>query len=172
MKRRQRFSNVSIEVGSQHGEPYKLVRAAQKRMGSAHRRRRDQGDRYNEVWCVIDVEAPRPHDSLDEAMGLARDCGIHIAYANPCFELWLLLHRDDVSGYLDTNAAIEKMKGLKCCYTGKKDFDPAHFFGDPQRQAIRRAERLAERYRGVAHPRDRNPWTDIHVLVRGLLDQA
>lgn len=171
MRRRQRFSNVSIEVGRDHGEPYKLVKAAQKRMRAASGRRRDQGTEYDEVWCVIDVEAPRAHDSLDEAMSLARDCGISIAYANPCFELWLLLHQREIGGYLSTDDAIDEMKKLKCCYTGSKDFDAAHFFGDPQREAIRRAERLNERHRGTVHPRDRNPWTDIHLLVRGLLDQ-
>ncbi len=172
MRRRQRFSNVSIEVGPDHGEPYKLVNAAQKRRDSAPTRRGDQGTEYDEVWCVIDVEAPRAHDSLGEAMRLARESDINIAYANPCFELWLLLHQRDVGGYLSTTDAIKQMERLKCCYTDRKDFDPAHFFGDPQQKAIGRAERLHERYGDAVHPRDRNPWTNIHLLVRGLLDQA
>lgn len=63
-----------------------------------------------------------------------------------------------------------RMKKLKCCYTGSKDFDPAHFFGAPQQEAIERAERLHDRHKDVVHPRDRNPWTDIHLLVRRLLE--
>ncbi|XKK39979.1 RloB family protein [Nocardiopsis sp. ARC36] len=172
MKEKQRFSNVSIDVGDKHGEPYGLVLAAQKRQGSAPKRRRDQGTEYDEVWCVIDVEAPRPHDSLDSAIRLARHSGIEIAFANPCFELWLYLHQREPSGYLETDEAIAKMKGLGCCYTGRKDFDPEHFLGQPQQDAIRRAELLEKRHEDVLHPRDKNPWTDIHRLVRGLLDQG
>lgn len=52
-------SNVTIEVGKEHGEPYGLALAAQKRKSSAPTRRRDQGTEYDEVWCVIDVEAPQ-----------------------------------------------------------------------------------------------------------------
>ncbi len=172
MKEKQRFSNVSIDVGDRHGEPYGLVLAAQKRQESAHRRRGDQGTEYDEVWCVIDVEAPRPHDSLDRAIRLARDSGIEIAYANPCFELWLYLHQRDSAGYLTTDQAIAKMEGLGCCYNRRKDFDPEHFLGQPQQEAIRRAELLEKRHQEALHPSKKNPWTNVHRLVRGLLDHA
>lgn len=172
MKEEYRFSNVSIKVGDEHGEPYKLVRAAQKRQNSTHRRRSDQGTEYDEVWCVVDVEAPKSHESLDRAAQLARDNGIKIAYANPCFELWLLLHQGDVGGYLTSSQAAAKMKALKCCYTEGKDFDPSHFVGQPQQDAIERAERLARRHESAAQPWGKNPWTDIHVLVRQLLKDA
>lgn len=172
MKTQHRFSNVSIEVGDRHGEPYGLVNAALKRRDSPHRRRRQQGGEYDEVWCVVDVEAPEPHGSLDQAARLAKRSGIKIAYANPCFEFWLFLHQRDHGGdYLRTDQAIAKIKGLRCCFTEGKDFDPAHFMGNPQRDAIQRAERLAGRYGKGAHPRDKNPWTDVHVLVRALLEQ-
>lgn len=173
MRAEHRFSNMSIEIGDRHGEPYGLVNAALKHRDSTHHRRRRQGGEYDEVWCVVDVEAPDPHDSLDRAARLAKENGIRIAYANPCFEFWLFLHqRDHGGGYLHTEQAIAKMKGLRCCFTVGKDFDPAHFMGSPQRDAIRRAEQLAERYEKGAHPRDKNPWTDIHVLVRTLLGQG
>lgn len=172
MKRDHRFGNVHIDVGNQHGEPYGLVSAAQKRQSGAPGRRRDQGAGYDEVWCVIDVEAPQPHGSLDRAMTLARESGIRIAYANPCFELWLYLHQKDCAGYLTTVQAAERMRSLGCCYTARKDFDPGHFMGQPQQEAIRRAEHLAGKHRSTSDPRDKNPWTDIHLLVRALLDQG
>lgn len=173
MKRERRSPNIHIELGGKHGEPYKLVQAARKRRSEAPRRRGDQGMEYHEVWCVIDIEAPRPHDSLEEAVLLARKSGIELAYANPCFEFWLFLHqKDHTTGPLSTADAIRKMKGLKCCYTASKDFDPRHFLGRPQQEAIRRAERLGKRYGDGVRLRDRNPGTDIHVLVRRLLAQT
>src|SRR5699024_8412314 len=120
MKKQHRFSNVSIEVGGRHGEPYGLVNAALKHRDSPHRRRRQQGGEYDEVWCVVDVEAPEPHGSLDQAARLAKQNGIKIAYVNPCFEFWLLLHQRDHGGdYLRTDQAIAKMKGLRCCFRGQ-----------------------------------------------------
>lgn len=172
MKKEQRFSNVSIEVGNENREPYQLVRAAQKRQNSTHKKRSDQGTEYDEVWCVVDVEAPQPHESLDRAAKLARQSGIKIAYANPCFELWLFLHQREAGGYLTSKQAIAKMRDLKCCYTDGKDFDPAHFMGQPQQDAIRRAEQLVKRHEDNVRLQDRNPWTDVHLLVRELLDSA
>ena len=125
------------------------------------------------MWCVVDVEAPELQGSLDQAARLAAENGIRIAYANPCFELWLLLHQGNhVGGYLRTKDAIAKMIGLGCCFTDGKDYNPEHFMGEPQREAIRRAEQLAGKHGEGIHPRDKNPWTDIHILVRDLLDQG
>ena len=95
--------------------------------------------------------------------------GIELAYANPCFELWLLLHQDNPGGYLTTAQAIARMRALECCYGKNKDFDPHHFGGAERSQAISRAERLAQRYGERVPPHDRNPWTNIHVLVSALL---
>ncbi|WP_178378656.1 RloB family protein [Nocardiopsis flavescens] len=169
LKQEERLANVSIDIGPDHGEPYQLVKAAEKRRDSPHPRRREQGGGYDEVWCVIDVEAPESHTSLDRALRSARVGGIEIAYANPCFELWLLLHQRDVFGHLTTGEAVNLMRGLKCCYNNSKDFNPDHFMGEHQRNAITRAERLAKQHEGTHHIRQRNPGTDIHVLVRRIL---
>ncbi|MFG2921818.1 RloB family protein [Streptomyces sp. NPDC048305] len=48
---------------------------------------------YGDVWCVIDVEAPRPHAGQDEALALAQRLGVKAVLTSPCFELWILLHR-------------------------------------------------------------------------------
>lgn len=173
MNRELRSANISIQMGKTHGEAYKLVNAAKKHKEGAHRRRGDQGEPYDEVWCVIDVEAPRPQDSLEEAARLAARNGIEIAYANPCFELWLLLHQGEPGGgYLTTHQAIDRMRNLGCCYGQNKDFDPRHFSGAERSRAIERAQRLAKRYGKAVPLRDRNPWTNIHVLVSALLSEA
>ncbi|MBB6120175.1 RloB family protein [Nocardiopsis algeriensis] len=172
MRRDLRAANIHIKLGGIHGEPLKLVQAAVRKQNEAPRRRRDQGESYDEVWCVIDVEQPRPHDSLERSIALAGENGIDIAYVNPCFEFWLLLHQKDCHGYLTTKDAIAKMEELKCCYKGNKDFDPRHFIGEPQQDAMKRARRLEERHQGVPRLRDRNPGTNLHVLVGKLLAQA
>lgn len=159
-------------MGNTHGEAYKLVNAARKRKEEASRRRGDQGEPYDEVWCVIDVEAPQPQDSLEEAIRLADRNGIRIAYANPCFELWLLLHQREIGAYLTSKQACESMKALGCCYGKNKDFDPRHFSGEAQRRAIQRAKRLEQKYEESVPSHHRNPGTNIHLLVETLIAES
>ena len=46
------------------------------------------------------------------------------------------------------------------------------FLWCPPQEAIERAERLHDRHKEVAYPGARNLWTDIHLLVRRLLEQS
>jgi hypothetical protein len=52
-------------------------------------KRKDDNLRYDEVWCVFDVDE---HPDVPEAKQQAVANEIHLAISNPCFELWLLLH--------------------------------------------------------------------------------
>jgi hypothetical protein len=52
----------------------------------------------DEFWCVFDVEWPRNHPGLLEAVQQAQANGIYLAISNPCFELWLMRRRP---AYLD-----------------------------------------------------------------------
>jgi hypothetical protein len=56
------------------------------------RRARDPFLKYDEVWCVFDVDS---HPNLPEAKQQARDNGLNVAISNPNFELWILLHFQD-----------------------------------------------------------------------------
>lgn len=56
--------------------------------------RRGPSFAYDEVWCVLDVEQAGENPQLEEARGLARENGFHIAWSNPAFEVWILAHFD------------------------------------------------------------------------------
>lgn len=63
-------------------------------------KREKRGKTEVEFWMVLDVDhhfsgrhSIRTHETLSEA----RRCGIQVAVSNPRFELWLLLHFEDVS---------------------------------------------------------------------------
>lgn len=58
-------------------------------------------DNYNEedgdaVWCIFDVDDfyTKNPELLIKSVVRAEKSGIKIAYANECFELWILLHFD------------------------------------------------------------------------------
>jgi len=96
-------TSVNIEVASERGVPLTLVRRAIDRAVD---------DEVDECWCVFDVEWPQQHPNLTEAMRLAEDHGIRLAVSNPCFELWLILHFEDQTGFLNTADAERRSRKL------------------------------------------------------------
>ncbi|HTF07791.1 MAG TPA: RloB family protein, partial [Asanoa sp.] len=81
--------SVTVEVRGEGRSPAQLVRRA-----AAFGARRP--GRYDQIWCVVDVD----EFDIDAAVVEARRAGVHLAISNPCFELWLLLHHDDCRGAL------------------------------------------------------------------------
>ena len=78
---------LEIEAG---GDPKKLVERAK----SLQREARDSGDPFDQVWCVFDID---DHKRIADAKQQARDNGIGLIVSNPCFDLWILLHYQDLT---------------------------------------------------------------------------
>jgi|ERR1022692_2479531 hypothetical protein len=72
---------------------------------AARSRAIDEEAEIDEFWCVFDVEWPRNHPGLHEAIEQAQQNRIQLAVSNPCFELWLILHFQDQGAWLDNNGA-------------------------------------------------------------------
>ncbi|MFF6908243.1 RloB family protein [Streptomyces sp. NPDC012389] len=154
---------VAVCLGGEHGEPLSLVRAAIEHKERALHSPQDRRMAYDEVWCVIDVEAPAPHDGLDSALDLARRNGVEVALTNPCFELWIMLHFKDVTRYSTSNEAQRALEKLGVCgYSTSRKHLSYDALRDGFGQARDRAEALRQRAsKGHRH----NPWTDVDRLV-------
>jgi hypothetical protein len=61
---------------------------------------------FDEVWCVIDVEAPQCHQSLNDAYNKAKANNIEVALSNPCFEFWYILHFEKTSKMYYANKEV------------------------------------------------------------------
>jgi hypothetical protein len=119
---------------------------------------KDENLLYDEVWCVFDCDE---HPRIPEAMQHARDNGIHVAFSNPCFELWLLLHFQDQRGALSRGHATRLVKRHIPQYEKATPFEQ---LSPHYRDAVNRAAALAnwQAKRGCA---GENPSTDIHILT-------
>ncbi|MBB1260299.1 RloB family protein [Streptomyces alkaliterrae] len=166
VRRQLRGQPITIEIGNTYGEPVGLVRAAAK-----HKRRMDTDPaaRFDEVWCVLDVEAPQPAPGLDQALTEARREGIRCALSNPCFELWLILHFRDHHSDLTSSQAQRELAGLLPGY------DPAKgkaFNYESVRDAVfeasARAQRLAVRHDCQPDRCRHNPCTTVAHLLTAL----
>ena len=119
--------------------PKAIVERAVKLKKQADRdakRSADDNLKYDETWCVLDVD---DHLLIAEAQEQAKANGVEVAISNPCFELWALLH------FQDQRAHIERGKVQRLCakhmpgYEKELSYD---ILRSKYSEALRRAEDL------------------------------
>jgi hypothetical protein len=136
----------------------------------------------DKVWCVIDVDdffdGEEDRKSLLFAIRRAKAEGIRIAYANECFELWILLHFTCPTAPIIRGKDIEKRiqdsfkkKGLGIFSKNQDVFQVLLPF---QRQAIINSKKLfpgtyeSTRWISVLGKKG-NPSTNFHFLIEDIL---
>ncbi|MFK3980903.1 RloB family protein [Micromonospora sp. NPDC050397] len=152
---------VDLRIETDHGGsvPLTLVRIA---MEAQERARREEGE-VDEFWCVFDVEWPKNHPGLPEALALAQRHGIKIAVSNPCFEPWLILHHKAQAAWLDNNEARRLRRSLDG--QAAKSLVGADYMAQ-RTVAAKRAAALdrAHQRSGTTFPHD-NPSSGMHLLI-------
>lgn len=155
---------VDLRVATGHGGsvPRTLVALAV----DARDRAMAEDAEIDEFWCVFDVEWPRNHPGLREAIEEASRSRVQVAVSNPCFELWLVLHFQEYGAWLDTDQACKLRQRLD----GSKDkgLDAARYMPFVT-AAADRAVRLDDRHQqdGTRFP-DTNPSSGMHRLLAAI----
>jgi len=136
-----------------------LVSAA----AAARTRADEEEGEIDEVWCLFDVEWPRNHPELREALQLAARSDVHVAVSNPNFELWLALHLCDHTAWLDNPAAVK----LRRVHDGSSDKGLSGDLYMPLRgAAVARALALDTKHAGDATSfPDNNPSSGMHLFL-------
>jgi RloB-like protein len=161
LRRTFRNALLEVEIDDQGGVPKTLVeRAAEKKKEAEReaRSRRDDFLRFDEVWCVFDVD---DHPHLPDARQQARANGIHLAVSNPCFELWALLHFQEHSAYLERGDARSRLKRHLPDYDKALPFERLH---EGYSDAVTRAQELDRRREDAGEPGG-NPSTGVYQLT-------
>jgi RloB-like protein len=151
--------DLRVETGQGGSVPRTLVSMAV----VARSRSIDEEAEIDEFWCVFDVEWPRNHPGLREAIEQAGRNRIRLAVSNPCFELWLILHFQDQSAWLDNDGA-RRLRG-RLDGSIDKSLDAAKYM-PLAGAAARRAADLDKRHRqnSTLPPHD-NPSSGMHHLL-------
>lgn len=92
---------IQIDRTASGAVPLTLVNKAAK---ARDRYSQEQGE-IDEVWCLFDVEWPQNHPKLHEARTRAKARNVNLAISNPCFELWLVLHFEERTAWLNSDNA-------------------------------------------------------------------
>lgn len=136
------------------------------------------------IWVVFDKDDADLNDTtrqnFERAFERARENEFQIAYSNECFELWFLLHLEEIPSHpaiprADIYTRLQELIRQK---PNESNFIYEHGkteiiakinqFGN-ESKAIERAEILLQAQTGVA-PIQANPSTRVHLLVIELRD--
>jgi hypothetical protein len=151
--------DIRVETGHGGAVPLTLITLAT----AARTKSVAEEAEIDEFWCVFDVEWPRNHPHLPEAIALAEANDIRLAVSNPCFELWLILHYRDHGSWLDNREAVELRRQLD--RSTNKSLNAATYMPLLE-DAVRRAADLDTRHKrdGSEFPHD-NPSSGMHRLI-------
>ena len=132
------------------------------------RNEQDEEGNGDQIWCVFDRDDNKDAE-LQAAVSYAEKYGYKIAYSNPAFEYWYLLHFEKRNGYLKDSAAVVdilKRKGYIENY--EKNVDIFEELQKHQAKAIQYAKERVERLtidQNTVICRDSNPVTTVYELV-------
>jgi len=134
-----------------------------------------QADYYpkdgDQLWCVFDCDDNKDSE-LQAAISYAEKHGYKIAYSNPAFEYWYLLHFEKRNGYLkDSATVIDILKNKGYLENYGKSVDVFEELQEHQPEAIQYAKERVERLtrdQVAVICRDSNPVTTVYELVEFL----
>jgi hypothetical protein len=152
---------VHVEIHKQAGVPLTVVGRAidlDKQANDAAKQNRDDDLKYDDVWCVFDVDE---HPRLDEALALAQESGVKVALSNPCIELWGLLHFQDQNERIHRHEAQRALKAFMPKYDKTLDFSKMK---PGYEKAVARARVLQKLAEDTDEP-NRNPSTGVYLLT-------
>lgn len=133
------------------------------------RKSRDSFDSCFRVWAVFDRDS---HPGVAEALELASRNGIDVAFSDPCFEIWPLLHLVDYGAQDDRHHVQARLKAEMPSYDHESeavvDFQSIkdRFLVARDRSERHRLARVAE---GVPLGR---PSTTVDILVQKIIENG
>jgi len=121
---------------------------------------------YDQVWCVFDRNS-FPAENFNQALSLAEQNRIRVAYTNEAFELWYILHFNYCDSAISRKDYCDKLSDLLGIKYMKNMEDIYELLAPRQGDAIRNAKSLLNQYNPPKPERD-NPSTTVHILVEQL----
>ncbi|KAB8183256.1 hypothetical protein FH608_049290 [Nonomuraea phyllanthi] len=120
-----------------------------------------------QVWAFFDRD---DHDLVEESYARAKAAGVKVAYSNPCFELWLLLHFvPGVSGAQDSHGVQQQLRAAHRVFRNfDKHLDDAQkrALDGKETDAVSRAKTLITNCPSLVCTAKRGHGTDCKVLDR------
>lgn len=149
------------------GVPVSVVEQAIVEKAKKEAERRKSGDSFEvfEVWAVFDRDA-HPQGQVPSALKQAQENGISVAFSNPCFEVWGLMHFSCYSRpghHHETQASLRAaLPGY--CHERNPRFS-ANALKERYPQAVINADRALRQRREEGNDEHGDPSTTVHLLT-------
>lgn len=153
-------------------DPMTLIESASKLSQDRKRLSKRQMDEvpFDEVWIVFDLEriGGVRRNQAQQAARSRKAQGMKFALSNPCFEYWMILHETYTHAPFDCcDSVIRKLKSHNPHY--RKGVSPeVEYVARRLAAAVDRAIRCRKHHNAVGG--DRNPSTDVDMLIRAIND--
>lgn len=159
---------VTVESAAGAGVPLTLVQKAlaeKKRRGKA----RDSYESNDQIWVAFDRDE---HPNVAQALDLGRQHKIGVAFSNPCFEIWALIHFGDRDGPIHRHDAQRELAALMTGYDRRraKSLDLRKMLPLTS-DAIGRADRMRKRRVEQGDPLG-CPYTSVDQLVSLIVENG
>lgn len=128
-------------------------------------------EKKDEVWVVFDRDAT-PSNKQDKAhfnkaLQLAQNNNICVAYSNDAFELFFLLHYQDLSTAMHREGLCKMLSK----HLDRKYEKPADLFKAIKHLRSTALKRAARLFSPERSPENANPSTSVHHLVEKLINE-
>ena len=158
---------IKIDLAESGMAPLSLVdRARQHTKRNKRAKHRTGTLDFDEIWCVFDVDN---HPNVRRAQQEAKDSDIRTVVSNPCFELWLLLHKQDQTAYIDRRILQKKCQKLNLMDGKRIRPEAIPLLIEDFVEARQRAIDLDERHEGNDSPSNWNPSTNAWEIAQAVL---
>lgn len=127
-------------------------------------------DADDRAFCIFDTDTKMQKEKqIIEAINLASKYNIKIVTSCPCFEVWLLLHYEYTTGYLDNDSVISKLRKHNDKY--EKNYNIYPEIKTYVNTAIANAKKL-EKYQ-LENNREKNsveanPHTNVYEIIEDI----
>lgn len=159
-----RVKTAQIYVKGFGKDPNQLLKEANKLLKKEKQAKRwEKGD---QVWCVFDRDSWKEED-FNKAIADAEREGFRLAYSNPKFEFWFLLHYQYIDTAISGEECDKKLSKLLGYEYKKNDPEMYEKLFNKKEKAIKNAERLCDEH-DHGNPAKENPSTTVHQLVQEL----
>lgn len=163
-------ANVEVQPSQLGTAPIQVVRYAKKLFESGDLRKGIRPRSFDQVYAVFDRD---DHESYFNALDLAKSLdgklrnderlpvSVKAIASIPCFELWLLLHYEDIQAPIHRDEVMDRLK-LHIPGYGKGAGCAFDITRDRLEIATQRAQALAAKSSAYTDP---EPFTGLHELV-------
>lgn len=180
---RRKLSLLTVEIAilpKGCGDPRRLAEHAldeakkRKMLFSSGKLGNAKAAKFDELWIVFDTDIPVEHGRFADGLAFAAAKGVQVAHSTPCFEYWLLLHREYTTApmpkcadVISKLAAALGQKYAKDAEESKKLIPPL-LDGHGLATARANAERVRKHHAEAGTVAPPNPSTEVDRLIDAL----